>query len=57
LRWFAVFAALPNIPYLLLQKSVLWPPLLWALVFTAINLYQIVRFYLERRPVVLSADE
>jgi len=57
LRWFAVAAALTNIPYFLLQPTVLWPPILWALVFTAINLYQISRIYLERRPVVLSADE
>jgi len=57
LRWFAVGAALTNIPYFLLQGTVLWPPILWALVFTAINLYQIARLYLERRPVVLSDDE
>lgn len=57
LRWFAVAAALTNIPYFLLQSSVLWPPVVWALVFTAINLYQIIRIYLERRPVVLSVDE
>jgi hypothetical protein len=57
LRWFAVAAALTNIPYFLLQGTVLWPPVLWALVFTAINLYQIIRLYLERRPVVLSEDE
>ena len=57
LRWFAVAAALTNIPYFLLQGTVLWPPVLWALVFTAINLYQIARLYLERRPVVLSHDE
>jgi|AmaraimetFIIA100_FD_contig_41_19570534_length_750_multi_7_in_0_out_0_1 CRP-like cAMP-binding protein len=57
LRWFAVAAALTNIPYFLLQHTVLWPPVLWALVFTAINLYQIARLYLERRPVVLSQDE
>ena len=38
LRWFAVAAALTNIPYFLLQGSVLWPPVLWALVFTGINL-------------------
>jgi hypothetical protein len=44
-------------PYFLLQGTVLWPPVLWAIVFTAINLYQIARIYLERRPVVLSADE
>jgi Popeye protein conserved region len=57
LRWFAVAAALTNIPYFLLQGTVLWPPILWALVFTAINLYQIARLYLERRPVILSQDE
>jgi CRP-like cAMP-binding protein len=57
LRWFAVAAALTNIPYFLLQGTVLWPPVLWALIFTAINAYQIARIYLERRPVVLSQDE
>jgi hypothetical protein len=57
LRWFAVAAALTNIPYFLLQDTVLWPPVLWALVFTVINLYQIVRLYLDRRPIVLSQDE
>jgi Popeye protein conserved region len=57
LRWFAVAAALTNIPYYLLQGTVLWPPVLWGAVFTAINLYQIARIYLERRPVVLSEDE
>ena len=57
LRWFAVAAALTNIPYFLVQGTILWPPILWALVFTAINLYQMTRIYMERRPVVLSADE
>jgi hypothetical protein len=57
LRWFAVAAALTNIPYFLVQGTVLWPPILWALVFTAINLFQIARIYLERRPVMLSVDE
>ena len=57
LRWFAVAAALTNMPYFLLQSEVLWPPIVWAGVFTVINLYQIARIYLERRPVVLSDDE
>jgi hypothetical protein len=57
LRWFAVAAALTNIPYFLVQPTRLWPPVVWALVFTIINLYQIVRIYLERRPVTLSDDE
>ena len=49
LRWFAVAAALTNIPYFLAQPETLWPPVVWALVFTTINLYQITRIYLERR--------
>ena len=57
LRCFAVASALTVIPYYLLQEKVLWPPVFWGLVFTAINLYQIVRLYAERRPAVLSADE
>jgi hypothetical protein len=57
LRWFAVASALTVIPYYLLQGTVLWPPVIWALVFTALNLYQITVIYLERRPVVLSEDE
>src|SRR5215472_10387507 len=57
LRWFAVAAALTNIPYFLLQQKKLWPPVIWALVFTAINLYQILRIYLERRPVIFSDEE
>jgi len=57
LRWFAVAAALTNIPYFLLQRHILWPPILWGSVFAAINLYQIIRLYMERRPVRLSEDE
>jgi hypothetical protein len=57
LRWFAVASALTGMPYYLLQGTVLWPPVVWGLVFTAINLYQITRIYLERLPVVLSEDE
>lgn len=30
---------------------------MWAVVFTAINLYQILRIYMERCPVVFSEDE
>lgn len=57
LRWFAVAAAVANLPYYLAQSTVLWPPVIWGVVFMLINLYQIARIYLERRPVVLSADE
>ena len=54
LRWFAVASAVTALPYYLAQEEVLWPPVLWALVFIALNLYQIARIYAERRPVVLS---
>ncbi|WP_137180442.1 Crp/Fnr family transcriptional regulator [Roseomonas sp. AR75] len=57
LRWFAVAAAVTNMPFFLLQETVLWPPVMWAAVFTAINLVQIWRIYNERRPIVLGADE
>src|SRR5262245_3473366 len=57
LRWFAVAAAIANLPYYLAQTTVLWPPVIWGGVFMLINLYQIARIYLERRPVVLSAEE
>ncbi|HZF15574.1 MAG TPA: hypothetical protein VE046_06495 [Steroidobacteraceae bacterium] len=57
LRWFAVAAAITVMPYYLAQAVVLWPPVFWGAVFTVINLYQIARIYLERRPVVLSAEE
>ncbi len=57
LRWFAVASALTVVPYYVTQETVLWPPVFWAAVFTAINLYQIARLYAERRPVKFSADE
>jgi hypothetical protein len=57
LRWFAVAAAVANVPYYLAQTTILWPPVIWGAVFLLINAYQIGRIYFERRPVVLSADE
>jgi hypothetical protein len=57
LRWFAVAAAITVIPYYLMQADILWPPVLWGSVFAVINIYQILRLYMERRPVVLSPDE
>jgi hypothetical protein len=57
LRWFAVASALTVMPYYVLQPNILWPPVFWGSIFTAINLYQIARIYMERRPVVFSKDE
>lgn len=57
LRWFAVAAAIASLPYYLAQTDVLWPPVIWGVVFMLINAFQIARIYLERRPVVLSSEE
>ena len=57
LRWFAVASALTVVPYYLAQEQVLWPPVFWAIVFSAINVYQIARLYAQRRPAALSPDE
>ena len=57
LRWFAVAAALTNIPYFLLQPTTLWATDYLGAGVQTINLYQILRIYLERRPVILSEDE
>lgn len=57
LRWFAVAAALIALPYYFTQDKPLVAAAFWAIVFAGINLYQIARIYLERRPVVMSADE
>jgi hypothetical protein len=48
LRWFAVGAAVANLPYYLSQTTVLWPPVIWGVVFLLINLHQIARIYLDR---------
>lgn len=57
LRWFAVASAVTVVPYYVAQENVLWPPVFWAAVFTAINLYQIARLYAERRPVKFTTEE
>lgn len=57
LRMFAVAASLIAIPYYLLQPTTLLPPLVWSVVFAAINLYQSWLLVIERRPVKLTAEE
>jgi len=57
LRLFAVAASLISIPYFLLQPSPLWVPIGWSSVFAAINLFQSLRLFAERRPVKLTAEE
>ena len=57
LRLFALAASLITIPYFLLQPKPLWAPLSWSIVFAAINLFQSIRLFYERRPVKLTAEE
>jgi CRP-like cAMP-binding protein len=57
LRLFAVAAALITIPYFVLEPTTLWAPLIWTVVFAAINSLQSWRLFMERRPVKLTPDE
>ena len=57
LRLFAVAASLIAIPYYVLQPTMLWAPLIWSVVFAAINLFQSWLLFIERRPVKLTAEE
>lgn len=57
LRLLTVIAGLTLMPYFLLQSPPLLAPVAWNVLFTAINLVQIARLLLERRPVVLSEDQ
>jgi CRP-like cAMP-binding protein len=52
-----VIAASCLIPYFYFQPVPLMTPIYWNLTFTALNSYWIVRLFLERRPVKLSAEE
>ncbi len=57
LRILTVIAASCLIPYFYFQPVPLMTPIYWNLTFTALNSYWIVRLFLERRPVKLSAEE
>ena len=57
LRVFAILASLIGLPYFYLQTTVLWEPIVWAVLFMSINTYHVWRLWMERRPVVLSSDE
>ncbi len=46
------------LPYYLFQgNDPLWEPVIWSVVFTGVNVYQIISLFLERRPVVISEKE
>ena len=57
LRILTVIAASCLVPYFYLQPTPLMIAIYWNLAFTALNLWWIVRLFLERRPVKLSEEE
>ena len=57
LRMLTVVAASCLLPYFYFQPEPLMIPIYWNLVFTALNLFWIVRLFQERRPVKLSDEE
>jgi Popeye protein conserved region len=57
LRILAMLASLIGLPYFYLQTTVLWEPIVWAVLFMTINAYHVWRLWMERRPVELSSDE
>lgn len=57
LRILTVLGASLLLPYFYFQPEILWPPILWNLVFIAINVFWITKLMLERRPVHFSDDE
>ncbi len=57
LRIMTVAASCFLLPYFYFQPTPLLAPMYWNLAFTALNLYWIVRLFLERRPVKLSDQE
>ena len=57
LRVLPILASMIGLPYFYLQPTVLWEPLVWAVLFMTINAYHVWRLWMERRPVELSSDE
>ena len=57
LRILTIAAACFMLPYFYFKQEPLYLPIFWNLVFMALNIFWIVRLFLERRPVKLSDDE
>jgi hypothetical protein len=57
LRALTVAGSLVLLLFNVLQPSPLWSGIAWGVLFSAINIYQIYRLLLERRPVRLREDE
>jgi hypothetical protein len=59
LRFLTIIAGLVLIPYFFLasEDGPLWPAIIWAGVFFAVNMYQLIALFKERRPVKLNAED
>ena len=57
LRLLISASSLIAVPYFMLQPKPLWPSVGWSAVFTALNLFQSWRLFVERRPVKLTPEE
>ncbi len=57
LRILTVIGAALLLPYYYLQPEPLWAPIIWNLVFTAINIFWITKLLLDRRPVPFNDTE
>jgi Cyclic nucleotide-binding domain len=58
LRFITVIATLTLVPFYLFQgNDPLWAPIVWAGIFTIVNVFQLFILFKERRPVILSAED
>ncbi len=57
LRFLAIGAQLTFIPYAYFQPTPLWTPIVWNLLFMGVNLFNVVKLFLEKRPVIFNPDE
>ena len=57
LRILAISAQLTFIPYCFFQPTPLWSAIAWNLLFLGVNIFNVVKLLLEKRPVILNPDE
>ena len=57
LRILAISAQLTFIPYCFFQPTPLWTPIAWNLLFLIVNLFNVGKLLLEKRPVIFNPDE
>ena len=58
LRLLTIVAMFVFLPYYFFQgNDPLWEPIIWTVIFTGVNVFQLIKLFLERRPVVISAED